>query len=488
MTERPGPAAPDPRGARTGRNLKGGGSFRSKSAWLLTAALLVLATALLVLPTGPGAAAAEAPERAPAAASCVAAGCHPDVAAREHLHWPEAAEPGQCQRCHEQEGDLHAFQSEEPPDLCQPCHEELLSRIEEVKFLHDPAEEDCLECHDPHGGATRALLEDVSAENQRGLCFTCHEKSEVFEGSYEHDPAAAGTCTACHDPHASKHESLLRARSTDLCAECHEELLELIDSAEYVHDPAEDECLECHGPHSGAHPGLLSVPGRKLCAECHEDVVEDAEEARVKHAAITTEAECTNCHSPHAAEFEPNLKKSVRETCLGCHDQRIPSERGMLADIKETLESNPVWHEPVREQDCTSCHPPHGSKHAHLLSKPFPDGFYSAFSVKAYAHCFSCHEPTLATEQTTRSLTGFRDGDRNLHYVHVNEDRRGRTCSACHDPHAARTTALILETTRYGAWMMPIEYEALENGGSCAPGCHEKLAYDRDAGQTSVGD
>ena len=31
------------------------------------------------------------------------------------------------------------------------------------------------------------------------------------------------------------------------------------------------------------------------------------------------------------------------------------------------------------------------------------------------------------------TITSFRDGQRNLHVVHVNRDDKGRTCKTCHD-------------------------------------------------------
>lgn len=467
------------------RAVRMAGGFRLErglgpGAWL--AALLVGAAGTAA------AAAAEPPERAAPAASCVTAECHPAVAAYPQIHWSDATAPGQCQRCHQQDGDLHEFETEDPPELCGECHEELLGAIEAAEVIHEPAEEDCLDCHNPHGGDTPALLEEARGEDLRRLCFTCHERAEVFHGEHRHQPVAEGTCSACHDPHASRHRRLLRARETELCAECHEQLLDRIDSAEHVHDPAEDDCLDCHDPHSEPHPNLLFAPGRKLCAECHDEVVAIAEGSKVPHGATTTEDECVNCHSPHASDHKWGLKGSQREVCLECHDRRIPSERGMLADIKAVLDGGKFWHEPVREKDCTHCHKPHGSDYASLLDEAFPASFYSAFSPEAYAFCFSCHEPSLVTEKSTRSLTGFRDGDRNLHFLHVNKARRGRSCRACHDFHASRWPSLLRESTRFGAWMMPIGYQPSETGGSCAPGCHEKLAYDREATDAAHGD
>jgi hypothetical protein len=85
------------------------------------------------------------------------------------------------------------------------------------------------------------------------------------------------------------------------------------------------------------------------------------------------------------------------------------------------------------------------------------------------------------TVRSTRKLTNFRDGDRNLHFLHVNKEKRGRTCRACHEVHASAYPLQLREKVPYGKWMMPLNYKKRESGGSCHPGCHELEAYDRDA-------
>ena len=78
-------------------------------------------------------------------------------------------------------------------------------------------------------------------------------------------------------------------------------------------------------------------------------------------------------------------------------------------------------------------------------------------------------------------ITGFRDGDRNLHLIHVNDKAKGRTCRACHEVHASRRPFHMREKVPYGAsgWQLKINFEQLPNGGSCAPACHWKETYIR---------
>ena len=65
----------------------------------------------------------------------------------------------------------------------------------------------------------------------------------------------------------------------------------------------------------------------------------------------------------------------------------------------------------------------------------FPAGEYAAYSDKEYALCFTCHKRDLLQFPDTSFATDFRDGERNLHYLHVNKSEKGRSCRMCHNIH-----------------------------------------------------
>jgi predicted CXXCH cytochrome family protein len=445
---------------------------------LSLAAPLIASLLFGALPIWAGA--AEAPETIDASASCSSGECHVDVGDREKLHWPGFAKAGECQKCHESEGGLHEFSVEDPPGLCVGCHEEIAAKIESAKTVHDPVE-DCTDCHDPHGGSVDALLLEVeSADDLKPLCFGCHDE-DLIKQQYTHGPAEQGECGICHDPHASSVNSLLLAEGAELCGDCHDEVADLLEASEYVHSPVEDGCTECHNPHSGPGSFMLAAEGKELCNECHDDIVDEAANAAVDHAPALDETGCLNCHSPHASNVESNLLKPQQDLCLGCHNQPVESGDSTLIDMQKQLLQNEVWHEPIRKDGCAGCHQPHGSANFRLLKKPFPPRFYANFDLEQYALCFSCHEDLAMTVERTRTLTNFRDGDRNLHFLHVNKARRGRTCRACHELHASPDPLHISERAQFGNWLMPIHFEKKEAGGSCHPGCHSIKLYDRDA-------
>jgi predicted CXXCH cytochrome family protein len=436
--------------------------------------------AILVLFAPIWATAAEAPETIDPSASCAGGECHADVGDHENIHWPNFTEAGECQKCHEPAEDLHEFSLQDPPELCTGCHEEIAVKLQSGKTVHDPAE-DCTDCHSPHGGDVDGLLLEVeTADDLKPLCFGCHD-SEMVEGEYAHGPAEQGECTLCHDPHASSSNSLLLAEGVELCGDCHDDVAELVETSESVHSPVDDGCPECHNPHSGPSEFMLAAEGKEVCNECHDDVVAEATEAAVDHAPAVDETGCLNCHSPHASNFESNLLKPQLELCLSCHDKPVASGDSTLTDMKKLLEENEQWHEPIRKDGCAGCHQPHGSANFRLLKKAFPPKFYAAFDLDQYALCFSCHEDLAITVERTRTLTNFRNGDRNLHFLHVNKAKRGRTCRACHELHASPDLPPIRERVQFGNWSMPIHFEKNETGGSCHPGCHSIKVYDRDA-------
>jgi predicted CXXCH cytochrome family protein len=224
---------------------------------------------------------------------------------------------------------------------------------------------------------------------------------------------------------------------------------------------------------------MLLTEVRQLCASCHGSVTEAADAAAVHHAPVQAADGCTRCHTPHASNVAPLLLKVEMDLCLSCHDRPLPEPNPVLGNMKELFAENREWRGPIQDGACGGCHEVHGGGHFRLLAEHYPAHFYSPFRSESYALCFQCHEESAVTEQFTTTMTGFRDGDRNLHYVHVNREHRGRTCRSCHEVHAGRQPLHVRESVPYGAWELPIEFEQTGNGGSCRPGCHEPFTYDR---------
>ena len=293
-------------------------------------------------------------------------------------------------------------------------------------------------------------------------CRRCH--SDLEKARVTHSPFAAGECSSCHQlaldkRHPEQKEAIvLVSDGSKLCSQCHEAL----DTAKNVHGPvASGDCIFCHTPHSSPNDKLLKDTGIAQCLNCHENKFQQ----KYMHGPVV-EGKCFICHDPHQSDNPYILKMGLPALCLSCHDASAMSGKSI--------------HAPVRKGNCLACHDSHGSPYRKHLRKDFQENFYLPFSPDNFALCFDCHASEMILDRRTDSLTDFRDGDRNLHYLHVNKIDKGRSCKACHDAHAAEQAKLIKrKVPGFGKWEIPIEFEKTSTGGTCIVGCHKPKSYDR---------
>ncbi len=400
--------------------------------------------------------------------------CHEDLLEGAKVHDPVDEE--MCDACHDQADESkHVFQT--PADLsnvCASCHDAPVGDV-----MHEPVQKgDCMACHVPHHAENPKLLRSDDMEE---LCTKCHQDSPDLNLEYIHGPVDAGMCLMCHKPHASAEPTLLEMDTVSLCLSCHEEVESGLDEAETIHIPVDEDCTLCHDAHSSAQEFQLLEKGAALCFQCHDDIRERTD-LPVDHAAVREEKECMNCHLPHFSSLDALLQKRTDELCLDCHSESVKGDDGrQLAAMKELLTTGHV-HGPIEEGNCSACHEPHGSEQASILRWAYPKTFYSKWNPDLYALCFQCHEESAFRDANTASLTDFRDGERNLHYLHVNRERKGRTCRACHEVHASPLPAHVAVESPFGNWQMPLNFEQTEDGGQCAPGCHAPKSYQRKPG------
>lgn len=398
--------------------------------------------------------------------------CHADYAEGAFVHEPVTEE--MCEACHAQPDEaLHVFEMEvNQVATCATCHD-----MPTGEHGHQPVSEgSCTACHDPHHGETKMLLRFADEEE---LCASCHEDDGPdLNKEHVHGPADAGMCTSCHLPHVSDQPKLLSDDPVTLCLSCHEDLSNGLDNAVNIHVPVDEDCAMCHDPHSSDHPNILKQPALMLCFDCH-DAVRERTELSVDHSVVTDGASCMNCHQPHHSSFPALLSSSPIDACLSCHAEAVEGDDGrQLAAVGEWMKLE-FPHGPVKEGDCSACHDPHGADHNSILREAYPDGFYTTWDPKRYQLCFGCHEESAFRDPQTASLTEFRDGDVNLHHLHVNRESKGRSCSACHKTHASSLPNHMAETVPFGKWNMPLRFIESATGGSCSPGCHATATYKR---------
>lgn len=409
---------------------------------------------------------------APPKPSCVTAKCHATMGMEKYVHGPAAV--GDCTYCHQQTGKHQFKPIKDVGSLCYQCH----NREDKGKHVHPPVKDgECTGCHDPHQSPYQFQLRAAGED----LCFLCHDKPEIVGKKSAHSPVEEGGCSSCHNPHSSDYPKMLMAAGNDVCFSCHDAKLEESQTKKHTHDPVAEACTNCHSPHSADYEyNLIGEPTQGLCFMCHDDKQEEIQNDKVKHAGLDTPEKCLACHDPHYSDNAKQLTMQPMNLCLNCHSPAYDDGNGKnTANMAAILKNNKFKHGPILEKDCTSCHNPHGSDNFRILVANFTPVFYSSYDPKNFELCFMCHEKDLASTQYTTTMTGFRNGQENLHYVHVNKRVKGRTCRACHDAHATNNPRHIRDAVPFGSWGLPVGYTKTDTGGQCQSGCHQLFKYDR---------
>ncbi|MBN1348245.1 hypothetical protein JXJ21_02450 [candidate division KSB1 bacterium] len=403
---------------------------------------------------------------------CTTSGCHATQTKFEYKHSPLEDD---CTTCHETSAKEHPVPNkrefklvESIPALCLQCHEIDM----EKKSIHSPTKDgECLGCHTPHSSDTEKLLTAESGE----LCIQCHDS--YTSNNFVHGPVAGGMCSGCHDPHASDNAVLLRREGQEVCLFCHTAKKD-VQSKPSVHEPFVKGCLGCHKPHNSAAKYLLSADVPELCYQCHSTVeVALGKESEV-HGPFQKGGKCYLCHDAHVTDFKPLLKAEEKQLCFQCHNKKITKGERTIRDIEQCVNAK-FGHEPVANDGCSACHAAHTPDNFFLLSAAFPQGSYTEGKAENFAHCFDCHDSALMEQAESATATQFRDGKRNLHYVHIAREK-ARNCTTCHETHGSKYPHIIAQKVPFGKWTMPMKYTVTESGGSCLTGCHKELGYDRN--------
>jgi DmsE family decaheme c-type cytochrome len=198
--------------------------------------------------------------------------CHDDAG---RFHWPGSThelEGNACVDCH----DVHApndpvLALETQPEVCFSCHKE--QRAQFLRQSRHPVQGTtaslshvgllaCTDCHQPHGGPGPANLIRNTINEQ---CYDCHaEKRGPF--LWEHAPVQED-CSNCHVPHGSNYENLLIARQPYLCQQCHlgDFHVSTVYSGSGLPPDGRDQrmlgkqCMNCHVQvHGSNHPGGIT--------------------------------------------------------------------------------------------------------------------------------------------------------------------------------------------------------------------------------------
>ncbi len=315
---------------------------------------------------------------------------------------------------------------------------------------------------------------EQNEQNQIKNCVSAKCHNEIFSQKIIHEPLRKD-CLICHKQNGSKHpddngsEFELLKKTPQLCFDCHKKDASDATSVHPLFD--EGNCKECHLPHSANNKALLvEFQEKAICLKCHDPM----DGKKVIHKP-SIDGQCIKCHHPHYSSLEKLVAFDQPDLCLNCHNKPIQTETRMLSNIKEKLTLRKV-HSPVESGKCTDCHAAHSSDNNAMLIRKFFPNKYIEGKFESFQLCFACHSEQLMTSPTSDSLTNFRNGTRNLHFVHVNKTK-GRNCIDCHDVHGSNNLRTIKDFVEFGNWKMPIKFVKADSGGTCSPGCHKKQTY-----------
>jgi predicted CXXCH cytochrome family protein len=358
--------------------------------------------------------------------------CH-DKIRHESEHAPYLT--SSCEACHRNHSSLPSLLAGPVTATCGRCHEEQLKALD-AQHKHEAVEgEDCLSCHEAHGGRFRGLL----VQSQQELCSDCHDIGdlvvELEHGGDEvhatglHAPVAEGSCSGCHDAHGSKFANLLKRESENLCYGCH--VQEKIDfAAGRPHDPvAKGECNKCHTPHGSTGRQLAAMTEPSMCTQCHD--FNDAALANRHRGYDVSESRCSSCHTPHSSSVDNLLNAFTHDPfaeqeCDACHEGRRTGGAIAAASLDACFDchdekTEEAGHQHVGGVSCIDCHQPHAAAFEALLGDH-------------RRTCTRCHEDVLR-------------GD-GIDVAHLHGPIEEGSCLECHQMHEPNAASYLVTTQR----------------------------------------
>ncbi len=302
-----------------------------------------------------------------------------------------------CLPCHDPHGSNTKFLlTDVSVELtCRHCH-----KLERKADLHAPfGAGQCTACHNPHEADNRMLLLGGGGAKH---CLSCHAHTEqrLEACSYVHQPLEQG-CLPCHQPHSSDVPRLLNAPLDELCFSCHLDVQATVAGARFSHGAVSTvhRCVNCHDPHAAGFASLLRDDQMHVCLTCHNqpqsapggrtipDMRPVLVDRRFKHGPVQA-GQCNACHDVHGAAYSRLLKANYTdqfyepfklvsyELCFACHNQAAVSELQTATATNFRDDRQNLHYVHVNRADkgrtCRTCHDSHASNLPHLMASSVP--------------------------------------------------------------------------------------------------------------------
>jgi DmsE family decaheme c-type cytochrome len=209
--------------------------------------------------------------------------------------------------------------------ICAACHQNSHQQDMLEKNVHAANEVSCSGCHQVHAPRHASLLK---APEPR-LCLDCHARVEgQFARPFRHPvPEGIVQCSECHI-NLDQTARALSQNGTDACLKCHTELsgpFPFPHQAALAHSTEEGGCLSCHEPHGSALPRMVKQPYEpphyQLCTQCH---AVPRHVSNSMHGTTWAGVPCSDCHTDIHGSYDNRLfiNESLKaQGCFnsGCH-------------------------------------------------------------------------------------------------------------------------------------------------------------------------
>jgi predicted CXXCH cytochrome family protein len=256
-----------------------------------------------------------------------------------------------CNSCHKEvlpekaRSSANKFILKKPAnEICFECHQETGNKTREMRFKHDPLLKGnkCLSCHNPHASVKAGYL---LKKNVPALCIDCHKTNQPsFNRKHLNYPVANTNCDTCHSAHGSNTRGLLY---------------------DTVHAPvAENKCTDCHLKPTSSNVIQTKKQGTELCRQCHQDMIRETFNKNRVHVPLVDKTGCLNCHNPHGSKQKKLLEDTQINTCGKCHTDTVKLQEWSINNPK-----NKGLCEPVKTGNCISCHTPHSADNTLLIAQ-----------------------------------------------------------------------------------------------------------------------
>ena len=207
-------------------------------------------------------------------------------------------------------------------EICFTCHVAHIALDNYGFDTHAVEELNCGECHQIHGSNHKALIDD-NAE----FCRKCHQEKTTDFMAVSNHPVTQGnlTCLNCHR-FVQRLDNNLAYDLNGICRDCHPAQA---GPFMYEHEAVNaysiegSGCIACHEPHGSPNDHLLREPGGQLCRQCHLPAGH-----LTAHGGVWGEYDCQVCHTETHGSFvsnlylDANLPTKLGGDCYntGCHN------------------------------------------------------------------------------------------------------------------------------------------------------------------------